>query len=101
MALEGCHGFRVRQRGQWAGAEGQPLGVDTALYSAPWLWEGDRSLTVEPPSNSKGEELGPKVQEREKKNKNGSLWGCRAESPGLLRRLQKGQWGQKEKVSPE
>lgn len=71
MALEGCHGFRVRQRGQWAGAEGQPLGVDTALYSAPWLWEGDRSLTVEPPSNSKGEELGTKVQEREKKTKTG------------------------------
>lgn len=68
---EGAGGRRGLQRQvvlPWhqGAAEGQPLGVDTALYSAPWLWEGDRSLTVEPPRNSKGEELGPKVQERKK-----------------------------------
>ena len=48
----GFRGFRVRLKYQWAGAEGQPLGVgDAALYSAPWFWEGDRGGTMEPSRN--------------------------------------------------
>ena len=103
-AEERWHWRAAMASGWGRGANGQ------GQKGSPWEWiqlctqhlgfgKGTEAWLWSLPAIQKGEELGPKVHERKKKN--GSLWGCRAESPGLLRRLQKGQWGQKEKVSPE